>query len=135
MSFEKVRNQGITHRHVTEKDSGSASHLPWLTTVLPGTTSLSMIVILFYTISGTTSSNIWTDWSKIKTADAQLVGAGYVGYMPSYAVHYFLVWGPATNLRGEMAAVARAMAHADPHSPLTLYTYCMAILNAIARWR
>eukprot|EP00961_Rhodomonas_salina_P304015 3941448-Rhodomonas_salina.1 len=78
--------------------------------------------------------HIWTDGSKIETADAQLVWAGYVGYMPLYTVHYFQVGGPATNLRGEMAAVARAMAHADPHSPLTLYTDCMAILNAIARW-
>eukprot|EP00961_Rhodomonas_salina_P198391 2676531-Rhodomonas_salina.1 len=34
-----------------------------------------------------------------------------------------------------MAAAARATAHADPHQPLTLYTDCMAILNAIAQWR
>eukprot|EP00961_Rhodomonas_salina_P304063 3941473-Rhodomonas_salina.3 len=33
-----------------------------------------------------------------------------------------------------MAAVARAMALADPHTPLTLYTDCMAILNAISLW-
>eukprot|EP00961_Rhodomonas_salina_P075495 1013172-Rhodomonas_salina.1 len=76
--------------------------------------------------------HVWTDGSKIETTDAQLVGAGFVGYMPSYEVHYLRVGGPATNLRGEMAAVAQAMAHADQHLPLTLYTDCMVILNAIA---
>eukprot|EP00961_Rhodomonas_salina_P055114 740524-Rhodomonas_salina.1 len=79
--------------------------------------------------------HVWTHCSKIETADVQLVRARFVGYMPSYKVHYFRVGGPATNLRGEMAAVAQAVAHADPHLPLTLYTDCMAILNAIARWR
>eukprot|EP00961_Rhodomonas_salina_P054516 732435-Rhodomonas_salina.1 len=78
--------------------------------------------------------HVWTDGSKIETTDAQLVGAGFVGYMPSCKVHYFRVGGPATNLWGEMAATAQAMAHADQHLPLTLYTDCMAILNAIARW-
>eukprot|EP00961_Rhodomonas_salina_P157404 2119678-Rhodomonas_salina.1 len=55
--------------------------------------------------------------------------------MPSYEVHYFRVGRPATNLRGEMAAAARAMAQAAPHLPLTLYTDCMAILNVISRWK
>eukprot|EP00961_Rhodomonas_salina_P122476 1649604-Rhodomonas_salina.1 len=35
--------------------------------------------------------HVWTDGSKIETEDAQLVGAGLVGYMPSYEVHYFRV--------------------------------------------
>eukprot|EP00961_Rhodomonas_salina_P117097 1576261-Rhodomonas_salina.1 len=43
--------------------------------------------------------HVWTDGSKIETDEAQLVGAGLVGYMPSYEVHYFRVDGPATNLR------------------------------------
>eukprot|EP00961_Rhodomonas_salina_P122477 1649604-Rhodomonas_salina.2 len=34
-----------------------------------------------------------------------------------------------------MAAVARAMAQADPHLSLTLYMDCMAILYTISKWR
>eukprot|EP00961_Rhodomonas_salina_P223598 3023679-Rhodomonas_salina.1 len=34
-----------------------------------------------------------------------------------------------------MAAVARALAMADRAIPLTLYTDCMAVLHAIARWK
>eukprot|EP00961_Rhodomonas_salina_P185603 2506050-Rhodomonas_salina.1 len=34
-----------------------------------------------------------------------------------------------------MAAAARALDLSDPNLPLTLHTDCMAILNAVARWR
>lgn len=79
--------------------------------------------------------HLWTDGSKQDTEDAELVGAGLVGFLEEYVTSHFNVGGPATNLRGEMAAVARALQISNPDTPLTIYTDCMAILHAVAQWR
>eukprot|EP00961_Rhodomonas_salina_P299539 3939014-Rhodomonas_salina.1 len=79
--------------------------------------------------------HVWTDGSMVTFEDAQLVGAGAVGYAPDFFRLNFNVGGPATSQRGEMAAAARTLDLADPNEPLTIYTDCMSILNAVARWR
>eukprot|EP00961_Rhodomonas_salina_P272102 3677163-Rhodomonas_salina.1 len=58
-----------------------------------------------------------------------------VGYLQDFVRFNFSVGGPATSQRGEMAAAARTLDIADPNEPLTIYTDCMSILNAVARWR
>lgn len=63
--------------------------------------------------------------------DVQLVGAGVVGYLPDFIRFNFQVGGPATSQRGEMAAAARGVDLSDPNLQLTIYTGCMAILNAV----
>eukprot|EP00961_Rhodomonas_salina_P198284 2675269-Rhodomonas_salina.3 len=67
--------------------------------------------------------------------EVQLVGAGITGYMPDFILFSFNVGGQATSQRGEMAAAARALNLSYPNLPLTIYTDCMTILNAVARWR
>eukprot|EP00961_Rhodomonas_salina_P058155 781842-Rhodomonas_salina.2 len=77
----------------------------------------------------------WTDGSMVTRDEAQLVGAGVVGYLPEFIRFNFSVGGPATSQRGEMAASARTLDLAYPNDPLTIYTDCMSILNAVALWR
>eukprot|EP00961_Rhodomonas_salina_P116494 1567966-Rhodomonas_salina.5 len=71
----------------------------------------------------------------ITVDEVQLVGAGVTGYMSEFIRFSFSVGGPATSQRGEMAAAAMALDLADPNLPLTVYTDCMSILNAVVRWR
>eukprot|EP00961_Rhodomonas_salina_P254414 3437741-Rhodomonas_salina.3 len=77
----------------------------------------------------------WTDGSMVTCYEVQLVSAGVVGYLPEFICFNFCVGGPATSQLGEMAAAARTLDLTDPNEPLTIYTDCMAILNAVILWR
>eukprot|EP00961_Rhodomonas_salina_P234474 3169103-Rhodomonas_salina.1 len=65
--------------------------------------------------------HVWTDSSMVTLENAQIVGAGMVGYVQDFIHLNFNVGGPATSQCGEMAAAARALDLADL-TPLLLCT-------------
>eukprot|EP00961_Rhodomonas_salina_P078657 1057958-Rhodomonas_salina.4 len=76
---------------------------------------------------------------RLQHADAQWGTAGrgrgsMAGFIPDFTSFNFGV-GPATSQRGGIAAATRGSDLSDPNFPATLYTDCMALLNAIALWR